>query len=120
MKIDGAGQRADVMQLLAQMRQMRAAAGGEGADAQAVVGSDARASASPLSEFGRHFAEAIDSVNRTQIAAGTLAEAVARHESNDLVGMVVAGQKANVAFQAATQVRNRLVTAYEQIMNMPI
>jgi flagellar hook-basal body complex protein FliE len=29
-------------------------------------------------------------------------------------------QKSNVAFQAMTQVRNRLVTAYQDIMNMPI
>jgi flagellar hook-basal body complex protein FliE len=33
---------------------------------------------------------------------------------------MVASQKSSVAFQAATQVRNRLVTAYESIMNMPI
>ena len=33
---------------------------------------------------------------------------------------MVAGQKANVAFQAVTQVRNKLVSAYQDIMNMPI
>ena len=36
------------------------------------------------------------------------------------VKVMVAVQKSNVAFQAATQVRNRLVTAYQDIMNMPI
>jgi flagellar hook-basal body complex protein FliE len=33
---------------------------------------------------------------------------------------MVAMQKANVSFQAMTQVRNRLVSAYQDIMNMPI
>lgn len=122
MKIESVGQRPDVSQLLEQMRNMRAAA--TGAATNGVSESDTiDTSATPtsgLSEFGKHFAQAIDSVNRLQMASGALSEAVARHQSNDLVGMVIAGQKANVAFQAATQVRNRLVTAYEQIMNMPI
>jgi len=29
-------------------------------------------------------------------------------------------QKANVSFRAAVEVRNRLVSAYQEIMNMPI
>jgi len=33
---------------------------------------------------------------------------------------MITAQKSNVAFQAITQVRNRLVTAYQDIMNMPI
>ena len=120
MKMDGIGQRPDVSQLLEQMRNMRAAAGAGAVGEAGATNAAGNTPASPLTEFGRHFAQAIDSVNRLQTESGTLAEAVARHESNDLVGMVIAGQKANVAFQAATQVRNRLVTAYEQIMNMPI
>ena len=122
MKIESVGQRPDVSQLLEQMRNMRAAATGaatNGVSESDTIGANATP-ASGLSEFGKHFAQAIDSVNRLQMASGALSEAVARHQSNDLVGMVIAGQKANVAFQAATQVRNRLVTAYEQIMNMPI
>ena len=122
MKIESVGQRPDVSQLLEQMRNMRAAATGaatNGVSESDTIGTSATPT-SGLSEFGKHFAQAIDSVNRLQMASGALSEAVARHQSNDLVGMVIAGQKANVAFQAATQVRNRLVTAYEQIMNMPI
>ena len=33
---------------------------------------------------------------------------------------VVAMSKANISFAAAVQVRNRLVQAYDQIMNMPV
>jgi len=32
----------------------------------------------------------------------------------------VASQKASISFQALTQVRNRLVDAYKDIMNMPV
>jgi flagellar hook-basal body complex protein FliE len=33
---------------------------------------------------------------------------------------MVAGQKANISFQAMVQVRNKLVSAYQEIMNMQI
>ena len=38
----------------------------------------------------------------------------------DLAQVMVASQKSSVAFQAMTQVRNKLITAYEDIMKMPI
>ncbi|RYG62881.1 flagellar hook-basal body complex protein FliE, partial [bacterium] len=34
--------------------------------------------------------------------------------------VMIESQKASVAFRAATEVRNRLVNAYQEIMNMPI
>jgi flagellar hook-basal body complex protein FliE len=38
----------------------------------------------------------------------------------DLAEVMIQAQKASVSFTALTQVRNRLVTAYEDIMKMPI
>jgi len=38
----------------------------------------------------------------------------------DIPEVMIASQKASVAFQAMTQVRNKLITAYEEIMKMPI
>jgi flagellar hook-basal body complex protein FliE len=38
----------------------------------------------------------------------------------DLPQVMIAAEKASVSFQAMTQVRNRLVSAYEDIMKMPI
>jgi len=34
--------------------------------------------------------------------------------------VVIASEKAGIAFEAMTEVRNRLVNAYEDIMKMPI
>jgi flagellar hook-basal body complex protein FliE len=65
--------------------------------------------------------KAIDSVNQTQMEAG---QASASIESGDggvsLVKAMIASQKANVSFQATVQVRNKIVSAYQDIMNMPI
>lgn len=37
-----------------------------------------------------------------------------------LSDVMIAGQKANIAFQATVQVRNKLVSAYQDMMNMQI
>lgn len=38
----------------------------------------------------------------------------------DLTEVMIASQKSSVAFQAMTQVRNKMISAYEDIMKMPI
>jgi flagellar hook-basal body complex protein FliE len=38
----------------------------------------------------------------------------------NLPEVMIAWQKASLSFQAMTEVRNRLVNAYQEIMNMPI
>ncbi len=72
------------------------------------------------SDFGTTLRSAIDQVNASQLQASSLTDAFVRGDTDDLVKVMVSVQKSNVAFQAMTQVRNRLVTAYQDIMNMPI
>ena len=51
------------------------------------------------------------------------AEAIFRSQSlsrPSAADVMISIQKANISFQAATQVRNRLVSAYQDIMNMPL
>jgi flagellar hook-basal body complex protein FliE len=63
----------------------------------------------------------IGSVNEHQQQAQALAKAFETGEANvDLANVMVAMQKASVSFQAMVQVRNKLVTAYQEIMNMPV
>jgi len=38
----------------------------------------------------------------------------------DITRVMIASQKASVSFEALTQVRNRVVQAYEDIMKMPV
>lgn len=72
-------------------------------------------------DFGQTLTKAIDSVNQLQMQAS---QAATQIESGDggtsLVKAVIASQKASVAFQATMQVRNKVVSAYQDIMNMPI
>jgi len=71
--------------------------------------------------FGQLLKQGIDAVNRTQVGATTLADAYERGESGvDLAKVMLESQKAAVSFRALTEVRNRLVTVYQDIMNMAI
>ena len=72
-------------------------------------------------DFGQVLKQALDAVNTNQQEASRMTQSFERGEPGvDLAEVMVAIQKANVSFQAATQVRNRLVAAYQDIMNMPI
>ncbi len=75
----------------------------------------------PTQSFSDLFSQAVDKVNETQKASGATAEAFQKGEPGvDITDVMVASQKASVSFQAALQVRNKLVEAYKDIMNMPI
>jgi len=64
---------------------------------------------------------ALNQVNETQQAAGTLKTAFEMGDPNvSLADAMIASQKASVAFQATLQVRNKLVAAYEEVMRMSV
>jgi flagellar hook-basal body complex protein FliE len=105
----------DISQLLNQMRVM---------SAQAQDGLSAATAASPETmrqDFASLLQDSVSKVNETQQSAGKLAAAFEAEDPNvDLAQVMIALQKANVSFQALTQVRNKLVSAYQEIMNMQV
>ena len=73
------------------------------------------------SSFADMRGQAINKVSDTQQASNQLATAFEIGKSGvDLTDVMVASQKASVSFQALTQVRNKLVQAYQDIMQMPV
>lgn len=79
----------------------------------------ASASASPESGSAS-FADALAAVNRLQKASEAKTAAFERGETHDLAEVMLARQKASIAFEATLQARNRLLGAYRDIMNMPV
>ncbi|HSW14371.1 MAG TPA: flagellar hook-basal body complex protein FliE, partial [Solimonas sp.] len=60
-------------------------------------------------------------VNEAQQDSARLQNAFAIGDKNtDLASVMVAGARAQVQFKGMVEVRNRLVSAYQDIMNMPI
>jgi flagellar hook-basal body complex protein FliE len=43
-----------------------------------------------------------------------------RGDTHDIVGVMIERQKASLGFEATLQVRNKLLSAYRDIMNMPV
>lgn len=99
-------------QILSQMRQLTAAA--QNPQTQQIA-------ASGNTDFTNVLGDALKTINQYQMASSQAANAI---ESGDggvsLVKAMIASQKSSVAFDAAVQVRNRVVSAYQDIMNMPI
>ena len=64
------------------------------------------------------------SIDRVDKAQGTATQMAEQFQLGDpkvtLEDTMVAMQKANVSFQAALQIRNRVVSAYHDIMNLQI
>jgi flagellar hook-basal body complex protein FliE len=72
-------------------------------------------------EFANLLKQGIDSVNQTQQNAASLATAFEKGTPGvELPQVMLEMQKASVSFRALTEVRNRLVNAYQEIMNMPV
>ncbi|MFC7368541.1 flagellar hook-basal body complex protein FliE [Vreelandella zhaodongensis] len=71
--------------------------------------------------FGSELQASIQRINRLQQAANTKSMAFQAGDPNiELNDVMVDMQKASVAFQMGLQVRNRLVTAYRDVMNMQV
>ena len=103
----------NVSQLIAEMRIMAQQAQG--------LPREQPAAQNVNSEFVNLLKDSINKVSETQKQAGNLAERFELGDKNvDLAEVMINLQKANVSFQAMTQVRNRLVSAYQEIMNMQI
>ena len=112
------GMRSDIDSVLQQMRAMRELSAANLRKDMQVA--DVAEAAPQRTEFAHLLRDAVASVADLQSQSSAQANALIKGENNDLVSVMVAGQKASVAFQALTQVRNRVVSAYQDIMNMPI
>ena len=100
-------------QMLSVLRATSAQAGARTAEAPG-------ASASGV-DFAQVLQNSIAQVNQTQQQAEGMAANFAAGDGNaNLHEVMIALQKANVSFQEMVQVRNKLVTAYHDVMNMQV
>ena len=71
--------------------------------------------------FAELLKSSINAVNDAQSSATDMAAALELGDKSvTLPEVMIALQKASLSFQAMTEVRNKLVNAYQEIMNMPI
>ncbi|MFB9134897.1 flagellar hook-basal body complex protein FliE [Vibrio sp. AK197] len=72
-------------------------------------------------DFGDMLSRAINNVNGLQKTSGDLQMRFDRGDEDvSLSDVMIARNKSSVAFEATIQVRNKLVEAYKELMNMPV
>ena len=110
-----------IQQVLAEMRALQARAmGGVGDLASSAMAGTPAAGAQP-SDFSALLKGSVDHIATMQNQATTMAASYeAGDKSVDLTKVMLEVQKASLAFHAMTEVRNKLVDAYTQVMAMPV
>ena len=116
--------RVDINRVLLEMRTIRnqaAAFNGVGSLAEGRLRETDPMKAPNGPQFGEILAQAVDKVNSIQQQSGSTAKAYVKGDPGvDITDVMIASQQSSVAFQAMTQVRNKVVEAYKDVMNMPI
>ena len=75
---------------------------------------------SPANGFADSLRTALDGVNSVQAKAESVTDAYQKGEVTDVAKVMLARQEAGVAFEATLQVRNKLLSAYQDIMRMGV
>ncbi|GAB7129531.1 flagellar hook-basal body complex protein FliE [Silvimonas sp. JCM 19000] len=101
-------------QLLGELKAMSAQAAGQSAPAQTAANANAP-------DFADMLKQSLDQVSSMQSTAQTQQAAFQAGDPNaDLQDVMVSLQKASLSFQTMVQVRNKLVSAYQEIMNLQV
>ncbi len=70
--------------------------------------------------FGDAMKSALTEVNALQAQSSAVTEAYERGEVTDIAAVMLSRQQASIGFEATLQVRNKLLSAYKDIMSMPV
>lgn len=112
----------EINNILAQIRSLSAQTKVQAPQPQQISGGSAtEAPATGASSFANILKSGLDAVNQSQAKANEMSDAFARGTPGvELPQVMLATAKAGVSFHALSEVRNRLVTAYTDIMNMQL
>jgi flagellar hook-basal body complex protein FliE len=104
-----------IEQMLSVLRSTAAQAGGKTSSSAAADGVAGGA------DFAQVLKSSLDQVNQAQQQADKMAESfVAGDSKQNLHEVMAALQTASISFQEMVQVRNKLVSAYQDVMNMQV
>ena len=80
----------------------------------------AAAGQNPTLGFGKLMQEMVGKVSELQANADQSIQSLATGQGKGLHEVMLAVEKASISFQMMTQVRNKAVEAYQEIMRMPV
>ena len=71
-------------------------------------------------DFSKKIGDAINSVAESQNKSSQITKAYELGKETDLTKVIMQQQISNIAFQMTLNVRNKVLSAYKDIMNMPV
>lgn len=120
-KIAAAGMNTAQQAMLNRMQQTASLASAGSVNASHTIApANSAFSATDSVSFSRVLNNAIDNVDALQHSAGAKQTAIEMGQSDDLAGAMIESQKASVAFSAMMQVRNKLNSALDEVMNISL
>ena len=111
--IERATSHANIQSMLETLRTHQSQAAGGAAKSEA-------ASQAQRVDFGQSIQRVLQHVNDVQVKSDELVTRYERGEDVPLTDVVLSMQKSSLSFEATLQVRNKVMKAYEEIMNMPV
>ena len=106
--------------ILQQNAALQKAAASPAANPIGAIGQVGGATTAPDGGFASTLRGALTEVNAQQSKAGAISESYERGETTDIAAVMLQREQASVGFQATLQVRNKLLSAYKDIMSMPV
>ena len=76
--------------------------------------------ASPVDGAGKFFSELVSKVNDLQVHSDKSIQSLASGENKNLHEVMIEVEKASISFQFMSQVRNKALEAYKEVMRMPV
>jgi flagellar hook-basal body complex protein FliE len=111
----------DTSRIEAMVAQLRAAGAQAASPAGALAKTGETARAAGAVDFSAALKSSLDQVNQAQLQSQQLSERFASGDSSvSLSDAMISMQKSSIALQQTIQVRNKLVSAYQEIMNMGV
>ena len=75
---------------------------------------------SPAVSFASYLGEMVSKVNTAQLESDKAVQELATCEARGLHEVMIAMEKSSISFQFMSQVRNKVVEAYQEVMRMPV
>ena len=89
-------------------------------DTAAAASTGASGGSAPAGSFSGTLQNALEKVNQTQTSAESISEAYEKGDETDIAKVMLARQESSVEFEATLQVRNKLLSAYQDIMRFGV
>lgn len=87
---------------------------------QAFAPESAKPSAAVTENAGKFFKELVGKVNDMQMQSDQAIQQLATGENRSLHETMIAVEKASISFQFMSQIRNKALEAYQEVMRMPV